>query len=525
MAGSIQNAELRVAVVGMSVRLPGARTLREFWENLCCGVESITFFSREDLVAASIDPALVNHPNYVPARAILPDLEEFDSAFFGLSPREAALVDPQQRVLLECAWEALEDSGCTREAESRLCGVYAGTGVNGYLLHNIWTDRSLFESIGGFQIMLGNDKDFCATRISYKLNLNGPSLSVQTACSTSLVAVHLACQALLQGECDLALAGGCSAFVPQRSGYMYEQGMILSPDGHCRPFDAQASGTVPGSGAAMIVLKRLEDALKDRDCIQAVILGSAINNDGAVKMGYTAPSAKGQRDVISEALSVAGASPDSIGYIEAHGTGTPNGDPIEFEALNQVFGSSAAASGKCVLSALKSNFGHLDVAAGVVGLIKAILALKNGVIPGTLHFERPNTQISFEQSAFFVPTRPAPWDPARCSPRRAGVSSFGIGGTNAHVVLEEAPSVDEYARSSRRHQAFVVSAKSAAALAAAEQHLIDYLRDHPDCDVADVAFTLNTVLRLFTFRRLVTAADREEAIAQLVQVSSSKDHI
>jgi len=525
MAGSIQNAELRVAVVGMSVRLPGARTLREFWENLCCGVESITFFSREDLVAASIDPALVNHPNYVPARAILPNLEEFDSAFFGLSPREAALVDPQQRVLLECAWEALEDSGCTLEAESRLCGVYAGTGVNGYLLHNICTDRSLFESIGGFQIMLGNDKDFCATRISYKLNLNGPSLSVQTACSTSLVAVHLACQALLQGECDLALAGGCSAFVPQRSGYMYEPGMILSPDGHCRPFDAQANGTVPGSGAAMIVLKRLEDAFKDGDCIQAVILGSAINNDGAVKMGYTAPSAKGQRDVISEALSVAGASPDSIGYIEAHGTGTPNGDPIEFEALNQVFGSRAAASGKCVLSALKSNFGHLDVAAGVVGLIKAILALKNGVIPGTLHFERPNTQISFEQSAFFVPTRPAPWDPARCSPRRAGVSSFGIGGTNAHVVLEEAPSVDESARSSRRHQAFVVSAKSAAALAAAELHLIDYLREHPDCDVADVAFTLNTGRRLFPFRRLVTAADREQAIAQLGQASSSKDHI
>lgn len=525
MTRSIDNAELRIAVVGMSVRLPGAQTLKAFWENLCNGVESITFFSKEDLAAASIDPVSLSLPNYVPARAILPDLEEFDSAFFGLSPREAALIDPQQRLLLECAWEALEDSGCAREAESRLCGVYAGTGVNGYLPHNIWTDRSLFESIGGFQVMLGNDKDFCATRISYKLNLNGPSLSVQTACSTSLVAVHLACQALLQGECDLALAGGCSAFVPQMSGYVYEPGMILSPDGHCRPFDAQANGTVPGSGAAMIVLKRLEDALKDRDCIQAVILGSATNNDGALKMGYTAPSAKGQRDVIAEALSVAGASPDSIGYIEAHGTATPNGDPIEFEALNQVFSSRATAAGKCAISALKSNFGHLDVAAGVVGLIKAILALRHGVIPGTLHFERPNPQIDLEKSPFFVATKPTPWDPARSSPRRAGVSSFGIGGTNAHVVLEESPSRDDSVHSFRQDHAFVLSAKNATALAEIQENLVRYLREQPECDLADVAFTLNTGRRLLPFRRLVTARDREDAIAQLGQTPSPKDHI
>ena len=514
--------ELRLAIVGMSARLPGADSLDAFWQNLREGVESITFFSKEELIATALDPALVSRPNYIPARAILAEVEKFDSAFFGLSPREAALLDPQQRILLECAWEALDSSGCARDAELRPCGVYAGVGMNGYLLHNIWGNRTILDSTDGFQAMLGNDKDFCATRISYKLNLKGPSIAVQTACSSSLVAVHLACQALLQGECDLAIAGGCAAFVPQRSGYLYEPGMIFSPDGHCRPFDSSAAGTVAGSGAGMIVLKRLEDALADGDGIYAVILGSAINNDGALKIGYTAPSVEGQRAVISEALAVAGATPDSIGFIEAHGTGTPQGDPIEFDALVRIFGSVGTRNGRCALGSVKSNFGHLDAAAGIAGLIKAVLALRNGLIPGTLHFERPNPAIDLENSPFFVPTKPVPWDMLRSSQRRAGVSSFGIGGTNAHVVLEEAP-LGKAAKRSRRYHAFVLSAKSETALRAASQNLAKHLEATPNCEIADVAFSLNAGRRLFAHRRVIRAADGAAAVKQLREAPAAED--
>jgi amino acid adenylation domain-containing protein/non-ribosomal peptide synthase protein (TIGR01720 family) len=514
MSNGTQNADLRVAIVGMSVRLPGAETLEAFWRNLDEGVESISFFSKEELLASALDPGLISLPNYVPARAILPGLEKFDAAFFGLTPREAAVLDPQQRLLLECAWEALDTSGCAREAEARPCGVYAGVGMNGYLLHNLWPNRALFESTGGFQVMLGNDKDFCTTRISYKLNLRGPSLTVQTACSSSLIAVHLACQALLQGECDLALAGGSAAFVPQRSGYFHEPGMILSPDGHCRPFDARAAGTVAGSGAAMIVLKRLDDAILARDPIHAVILGSAVNNDGALKVGYTAPSEEGQRAVIAEALAVSGVSPDHIGYVETHGTGTPQGDPIEFSALMRVFAPDRMRQGRCALGSVKSNLGHLDAAAGVVGLIKAVLALQHGTIPGTLHFERPNPAIDLANSLFFIPTKTTPWDAACASPRRAGVSSFGIGGSNAHVVIEEAPLAEPPIRERSRH-VFVLSAKSGTALDVASQELADWLEAAAEGDLADVAYTWNSGRRLFAHRRLISAADNGEAVRQL----------
>ena len=523
MNNGSQGGELRLAIVGMSARLPGADSLDAYWQNLCQGVESITFFSKEELIAAAVDPVLVSRSNYVPARAILTQIEKFDSAFFGLSPREAALLDPQQRILLECAWEALESSGCARDAESRPCGVYVGVGMNGYLLHNIWGNRALLDPTEGFQTMLGNEKDFCATRISYKLNLKGPSVAVQTACSSSLVAVHLACQALAQGECDLAIAGGCAAFVPQRSGYLYEPGMIFSPDGHCRPFDSRAAGTVAGSGAGVIVLKRLEDALADNDGIYAVILGSAINNDGALKIGYTAPSVEGQRAVISEALAVAGASPDSIGFVEAHGTGTLQGDPIEFEALVRVFGSSRGTRHQpCALGSVKSNFGHLDAAAGIAGLIKAVLALRGELIPGTLHFECANPAIDLENSPFFVPTKPVRWEALRSSRRRAGVSSFGIGGTNAHVVLEEAPLCGAAKRSRRLH-AFVLSAKSETALRIASQNLAHHLEAKPSCELADVAYSLNAGRRLFAHRRVIRARDSAAAVKHLRDAPAAED--
>jgi amino acid adenylation domain-containing protein/non-ribosomal peptide synthase protein (TIGR01720 family) len=514
MSDAGQNASLRVAIVGISVRLPGAQTPEAFWRNLDHGVESISFFSDEELRVSALDPALVGLANYVPARAILPDLEQFDAAFFGMTPREAAILDPQQRLLLECASEALDTSGCAREAELRPCGVYAGVGMNLYLLHNLWPNPRLFESTGGYQVMLGNDKDFCATRISYKLNLHGPSLTVQTACSSSLTAVHLACQALLQGECDLALAGGSAAFVPQRSGYLHEPGMILSPDGHCRPFDARAAGTVAGSGAAMIVLKRLDDALLARDRIHALIVGSAVNNDGAVKVGYTAPSEEGQRAVIAEAMAVAGVHPDQIGYVEAHGTGTAQGDPIEFSALTRVFATGGRRRGRCALGSVKSNLGHLDAAAGVTGLIKTVLALRHGAIPATLHFERPNPAIDLENSPFFIPTKTTPWDAACSSPRRAGVSSFGIGGSNVHVVLEQAPPAEPPVRARSRH-AFVLSAKSPAALDIAARNAADWLEASAESDLADAAHTWNSGRRLFAYRRLFSAADTAEAVLQL----------
>jgi amino acid adenylation domain-containing protein/non-ribosomal peptide synthase protein (TIGR01720 family) len=521
MTNGFDSSDLRIAVVGMSARLPGAETIAEFWNNLCAGTESITFFTSDDL-KGTVDHSLLDQPNYVRARGILRDLDQFDAKFFGLSPREAALLDPQQRLLLECAWEALDVSGCTRDAETRQCGVYAGTGMNGYLLHNIWPNQELFRSTAGFEILLGNDKDFCATRISYKLNLRGPSLTVQTACSTSLVAVHLGCQALLQGECDIALAGGCSAFIPQQTGYLYEPGMILSPDGHCRPFDAKANGTVPSSGCAIVVLKRLEEAKRDGNDIYAVIRGSAINNDGAVKIGYTAPSVEGQRAVIAEALAVADVKPETVGYIEAHGTGTLQGDPIEFEALKKVFASNTRDQGTCALGSVKSNLGHLDTAAGIAGLLKAVLALQHGLIPGTLHFQRPNAAIDLDGSPFFIPAKPISWSPECCSPRRAGVSSFGVGGTNAHIVLEEPPP-RRSSQKARQHNVFVFSAKSLSALAVTGQRFADHIRAKPDCDIADVAFTLNAGRRLHKHRRLISARSRSEAINQLEEVSAPKD--
>ncbi|HRC77634.1 MAG TPA: polyketide synthase, partial [Kouleothrix sp.] len=415
---------LDVAIVGMDGRFPGAPDLATFWRNLRDGVESISFFSDAELAAMGVDAAALRHPSYVKAAPVLADADRFDAAFFGYSPREAELIDPQQRVFLECAWAALEHAGYDPEAYPGLIGVFAGASLSTYLLFNLLGHPRFSAAEDSFPVMLGNDKDFLATRVAYELNLRGPCMSVQTGCSTALVATHLACQSLLSYQCDMALAGGVSIHMPQRTGYFYQEGGINSPDGHCRAFDADAQGTLFGSGAGVVVLKRLEDALADGDSILAVIRGSAINNDGGHKIGFTAPGVDGQAEVIARALAVAGVPADTIGYVEAHGTGTALGDPVEVAELTRAFRAETSARSFCAIGSVKTNIGHLDAAAGAAGLIKTVLALQHGEIPPSLHFRQPNPRIDFAASPFYVSARLAAW-PAGDTPRRAGVSSFG----------------------------------------------------------------------------------------------------
>jgi len=508
-----------IAIIGMTGRFPGARNIDEFWENLKQGKEGITPLTEEQLNQGGISPQVYQQTNYVKAAPILKDdIAEFDAEFFGYSPREAERSDPQQRLFLEVAWEALEIAGCNPETASERIGVFGGVGRNTYLLFNLHHQLNQLDSIGAFQTLIGNDKDFLATRISYLLNLTGPSLTVQTACSTSLVAVHAAVSSLLSGESDIALAGGVSLKVPHLSGYHYQEGGIYSPDGHCHSFDAKAQGTVGGSGAGMVVLKRLEEAQADGNTIYAVIKGSAVNNDGSAKVGYTAPSVKGQASAIAEALFVADIDPSTLQYIEAHGTATPLGDPIEVQALTEAFQTSAQAKGYCALGSVKSNVGHLDAAAGVTGLIKTVLALHHQAIPPSLHFQEPNPEIDFENSPFFVNTTLTPWQRGE-TPRRAGVSSFGIGGTNAHLVLEEAPPLVP-SSNSRPWQLLLLSAKSETALTTASDNLAQHLINHPNLKLADVAYTLNTSRKGFPYRQMVVASDTESAIAQLQEKTS-----
>ena len=502
-----------IAVIGLSGRFPGARGVEEFWRNLSEGRESISHFSVEEVLSELIPHEVVRQPNYVRARAILDDPDLFDASFFGMQPREAAVTDPQQRILLECAWEALEEAGYDPKAYEDPVGVFVGVGFNHYLLNNLYSNPDVVKSVGSFQTVIGNDRDHCATLLSYKLDLRGPSFTVQTACSTSLVAVHLACQSLLNGECSMALAGGATVILPSKSGYLYQQGGIMSPDGHCRPFDARAAGTVGGSGAALLLLKPLSLAIKDGDHVRAVIKGSAVNNDGSLKVGYTAPSIDGQAAVIAEALAVAGLSPSDISYVEAHGTATPLGDPVEVAALNRAHGG---ASAPCLLGSVKSNVGHLDAAAGVAGLIKTVLALEHEMLPPTLHYERPNPEIDFERGPFFVNAELRPWERADSRPRRAGVSSFGIGGTNAHVVLEEAPAREQGTDTAGGGpEVLLLSARTEAALSEARRRLADRL-DAPDAPaLGDAAFTLQAGRRAFARRLAVVCRDRRQAVALL----------
>jgi|GEM_PF-628006 len=501
-----------IAVVGMSGRFPGARDVDGFWRNLRDGVDGISVFTEEELLESGVAPSLLRDPAYVRARGVLDDVETFDPAFFGLSPREATILDPQQRVFLECAWEALESAGHDPEAFGGQIGVFTGADLNRYQLA-VRSHRRLRDAAGALQIVLGNGSHFLPLRASHRLNLTGPSLNVQTACSSSLVAVHLACQSLQTGDSDMALAGGVSIYLPQRAGYLYREGGVFSPDGRCRAFDARARGTVSGNGAGVVLLKRLEDALADGDTVHAVIRGSAINNDGGWKAGFPAPGRDGQARAIRDALARAGVSPDTVGYVEAHGSGTEVGDPVEVAALTQAFRAGTERTGFCALGSVKTSIGHLDTAAGIAGFLKAVLSLKNGEIPPSLHYDEPNPRIDFAGSPFYVADRLALWERG-AAPRRAGVSSFGLGGTNAHVVLEEAP-VRAAAPSSRPWHLVVLSARTPAALEVATDRLAAHLRAHPEQVPADVSFTLQAGRRAFEHRRVLVCRDGEDAAAAL----------
>ncbi len=508
-----------VAVIGMSCLFPGARGTTEFWRNLCHGVESVTNFSDEELESSGIDPTLLRDPNYVKSAPVLNDIDLFDASFFDFTSREAEITDPQQRIFLECAWEALEDAAFNPETFSGLVGVYASICANSYLMHNLASSPVVKAGARGFQLLIGNDKDYLATRVSYKFNLKGPSIVVQTACSSSLVAVHLACEGLIAGECDAALVGAVSIRVPQRSGYLYEVGAVGSPDGHCRPFDAQAQGTTFGSGVGVVVLKRLEDALADGDCVHAVIKGSAVNNDGSLKVGYTAPSVEGQAAVIAAALDIGGIDAESVTYVEAHGTGTPLGDPVEVAALTQAFRTQTQRNQFCAIGSVKSNIGHLDTAAGMAGLIKTILALKHKQLPPSINFHQPNPKINFESTPFYVNATLSDWSRGKTR-RRAGVSSFGIGGTNAHVIVEEAPFVGP-SEQTNRPQLLLLSAKTSSALNQMTSNFAERLRQQSEPNLADVGYTLLVGRKTFSHRRMLVCRSVDEA-ARLLETQDAR---
>ncbi|MDN0200044.1 beta-ketoacyl synthase N-terminal-like domain-containing protein [Streptomyces sp. S.PNR 29] len=501
-----------VAIIGMACRFPGgADTADRFWDVLREGRETLTRYTDEQLLAAGVPAERLADPRYVKAGQSIPDVDLFDSELFQFTHDEAEILDPQHRIFLECAHEALERAGYDPDRSEGHIGVYAGAGMNTYLLHNLGERYRAASSVDHYRLMLANDKDFLATRVSYKLNLRGPSISVNTACSTSLVAVHTACLGLLGGECDMALAGAVH-LAPPHQGYQYQEGMIFSPDGHCRAFDAEARGTVIGSGAGVVVLKRLKDALADGDWIHAVIKGSAVNNDGSHKTGYTAPSIAGQAEVIADAQEVADVAPDTIGYVEAHGTGTPLGDPIEVAALTQAFRHGTDRTGFCALGSVKTNIGHLDTAAGMAGLIKTALMLEHGTLVPSLHYTSPNPEIDFAASPFYVNTETTEW-PAADGPRRAGVSSFGIGGTNAHVILQEPPARTPV-QPGRDRELLVVSARSEDALRRTAATLARHLKQRPDLDLGAVAQTLGLGRRGHPHRlALVARSARDAAMA------------
>lgn len=502
-----------IAIVGMALRVPGATTPAQFWENLKQGVESTTFFDDETLRASGVAESVLNDPNYVKACGRLESADQFDAAFFDLTPREAEILDPQHRQLLECGWEALEQAGYAPGSEAMggagRVGVFAGVGLNSYLIHQLLGRDDLIETLGGWQITLANDKDFAATRVAYKLDLRGPAMNVSTACSTSLVAVGMGCQSLLAYQSDLILAGGCSIHLPQDQGYWYHSGGTLSPDGKCRAFDINAQGTLDANGVAMLVLKRLDDARRDGDTVHAVIRGFAINNDGADKVGYTAPSVGGQAAVIREAQEMAAVDAASIGYVETHGTGTDLGDLIEVAALTEAFRAAGDGVGWCGIGSLKSNLGHLDTAAGAASLIKTVLGLQAGQIPPSLHFTAPNPKLELDSSPFYVNATLRDWPRLQGAPRRAGVSSFGIGGTNAHVVVEEAPALPA-SDAGRPWQVLPLGARGTAALAQGTERLAAHLRSSQDA-LADVAYSLQTGRQGFRHRRAVVARDGASA--------------
>jgi acyl transferase domain-containing protein/thioesterase domain-containing protein len=503
----------------MAGRFPGARNVTELWRNLRDGIESISFLSNEQLRSAGVSANELASPDYVKAAAVLEGVDLFDAEFFGFSPKDASIADPQHRHFLESSWEALENAGWSPDQFVGRIGVFAGSGMNSYLVHNLLTNAELVAESGMFLLkQTANDKDVLSTRVSYQFGLTGPSLSVQTACSTSLVAIHLACQSLLNHECDMALAGGVTIEIPHGRGYIHRQGEILSHDGHCRAFDAAASGTIFGSGAGVVVLRRLEDALSDGDFIHAIVRGTAINNDGSRKVGYLAPSVAGQAEVIAEALAIAGVKPETISYVETHGTGTAVGDPIEIKALSSVFGETSERKSFCAIGSLKTNIGHLDAASGVAGFIKTVLALQHAQIPASLNFSKANPLIDFANSPFFVNTKLRAWE-ANGHPRRAGITSLGIGGTNAHVVLEEAPVTTS--GDARPYQLLTLSARSRAGIGTRRRDLAEHLSGGP-LNLADVAYTCHLGRKSFGVRLAVLCRDKPDAVEALLHLTSNR---
>ncbi|GAB6040378.1 SDR family NAD(P)-dependent oxidoreductase [Endothiovibrio diazotrophicus] len=522
-----------IAVIGMAGRFPGADNLEEFWNNLVAGVESITRFDDRALERSGFSRGVYDRPEYVKASPMLKDARRFDAEFFGYSRHDAELMDPQQRQFLECAWEAFEDAGYDPTTYPGTVGVYAGAAMNTYLFNNVLPNRhtldpnddlaiATLDSMGGFMAMVGNDKDYLTTRVSYKLNLGGPSVNVQTACSTGLVCIHMACQALLAGEADLFLAGSSSIQSPEQAGHLYQTGMIVSPDGHVRSFDAKAGGTIFGSGVGAVLLKRLDDAIADGDHIHAVVKGTAINNDAGAKVGYMAPSSEGQAIAVGEALAIAEVPAETIGLVEAHGTGTVVGDPIEFDGLRQVFRSGTDKSGFCALGSVKANVGHLQITSGAAGFIKTALAVEHGRIPPLVHFESPNPALAIEDSPFFINTETIDWPLA--GPRRASVNSLGIGGTNAHVVLEQAPALAARdLTGDRPAHLLLLSARTPEALRTLATRYRDHLAAHPEQPLGDVCFTANLGRKRFAHRLAVHGGSHAALVTQLERWLAAPD--
>lgn len=509
---------LEIAVIGMAGRFPMAKNIDQLWENLEKGRECITFFNREELSEAGVDSRTLSNPDYVPAGINLEDKEYFDADFFGYTPTDALAMDPQMRILHECAWEALENAGYNPETYEGIIGFYVGASPSFYW--EIITRLSgQTNTLGEFHTSLLSNRDYISTHISYQLNLKGPSFTLQTACSTSLVAIDLACRGLLTGQCTMAIAGGIKVSPGQNLGYIYREGMILSPDGHCYAFDQRAQGTIGGEGAGLVVLKTLEDAEADRDHIEAVIIGTAVNNDGKRKVGYTAPSIEGQTEVITAAHHMAGIEPGSIVYVETHGTGTPLGDPIEISALTEAFATEK--KGFCAIGAIKTNLGHLDSAAGVAGFIKTVLVLKHKTIPPYKHFQQPNPKIDFSHSPFYINTGLIHLKQNN-EPLRAGVSSFGIGGTNAHILLEEAPTENKELKTTTNEpdkknlpHLLIWSGKTKNSLGKIRNNLVEYLEKNQDLDLNDVAYTLQVGRKSMEYREMLLAGNKEEAVTIL----------
>ena len=520
------NAHEGIAIVGMSGRFPGAPDVETFWQNIRDSRESITMFDPAELEIPMPEQAdTSDQGDYVCAKGMLDDIDMFDARFFGYLPKEAEVMDPQHRIFLEICSEALEHAGYDAQRYDGAVGVYGGCYMDTYVLANLCSDENfrqkLVESIqvGTLQTELGNDKDYLATRVAFKLGLRGPAMTLQTACSTSLVAVATACQSLEAYQCDMALAGGITIVLPQQKGYFYKEGSMLSPDGHCRPFDSNAAGTVFSNGAAVLLLKRLEDAILDRDTIYGVIKGYATNNDGGQKVSYTAPSVDGQAEVISMAMGLGEIEPHTMGYVEAHGTATPLGDPIEIAGLTKAYREGTDDVQFCAIGSVKANLGHLDCASGAIGLIKSTLCVHNKVLPSLLHFEAPNPKIDFDSSPFYVNTEFRHW-PENAWPRRAGVSSFGVGGTNAHVVIEEAPLLPQ---NQATNPAFLLpfSAKSENALKQQAAQLAEYLEATEALDLADVAFTLQQGRNIYDYRGFVAGGTHTDLCDKLQRFAAT----